>query len=403
MGLALIWEFFMENNRFYRLDEMMQSQVDCGMIPGGHLRIIKDGVRLYDKCFGMADKARGISVSDNTIYRLYSMTKPVTAVAAMILYDRGLIDLNDSVCWYLDGFSNQMVETKDGTVPANREVKIIDLLTMTAGLMYPDRNINPSGDKMADLFDEYYRRAFSGDGTYSTVEMCNEMGKIPLFAQPGTCWNYSVCADVLGAVVEVVSKKRYGDFLKSEIFTPLGMNDTDFYVPEDKCDRFAEIYIRGEDGKLAPCDWQHLGLVYKYTKRPEFEIGGAGLVSTVNDYEKFAQMLLNGGEYNGVRIISRKAAQLITHNIITEQQMQTYTWDSCIGYGYGGLMRTLLHPEITTVGCKGEYGWDGWTGNYFCNDPENNLTFMYFIQVCGGNGIRPIRTLKQAMYAALDR
>ena len=393
----------MDNNRFYRLDEMMLSQVDSGMIYGGHLRIIKDGIRLYDKCFGMADKARGVSVSDNTIYRLYSMTKPVTAVAAMILYDRGLIDLNDSVCWYLEGFSNQMVETKDGIVPANREVKIIDLLTMTAGLMYPDRNINPSGDKIADLFDEYYRRAFSGNGTYSTVEMCNEMGKIPLFAQPGTCWNYSVCADVLGAVVEVVSKKRYGDFLKSEIFTPLGMTDTDFFVPEDKCDRFAEIYIRGEDGKLAPCDWQHLGLVYKYTKRPEFEIGGAGLVSTVNDYEKFAQMLLNGGEYNGVRIISRKAAQLITHNIITEQQMQTYNWDSCIGYGYGGLMRTLLHPEITTVGCKGEYGWDGWTGNYFCNDPENNLTFMYFIQVCGGNGIRPIRTLKQAMYAALDR
>lgn len=393
----------MDNNRFYRLDEMMLSQVDSGMIPGGHLRIIKDGIRLYDKCFGMADKARGVSVSDNTIYRLYSMTKPVTAVAAMILYDRGLIDLNDSVCWYLEGFSNQMVETKDGIVPANREVKIIDLLTMTAGLMYPDRNINPSGDKMADLFDEYYRRAFSGNGTYSTVEMCNEMGKIPLFAQPGTCWNYSVCADVLGAVVEVVSKKRYGDFLKSEIFTPLRMTDTDFFVPEDKRDRFAEIYIRGEDGKLAPCDWQHLGLVYKYTKRPEFEIGGAGLVSTVNDYEKFAQMLLNGGEYNGVRIISRKAAQLITHNIITEQQMQTYNWDSCIGYGYGGLMRTLLHPEITTVGCKGEYGWDGWTGNYFCNDPENDLTFMYFIQVCGGNGIRPIRTLKQAMYSALDR
>lgn len=393
----------MDNNRFYRLDEMMLSQVDSGMIHGGHLRIIKDGIRLYDKCFGMADKARGVSVSDNTIYRLYSMTKPVTAVAAMILYDRGLIDLNDSVCWYLDGFSNQMVETKDGIVPANREVKIIDLLTMTAGLMYPDRNINPSGDKMADLFDEYYRRAFSGNGTYSTVEMCNEMGKIPLFAQPGTCWNYSVCADVLGAVVEVVSKKRYGDFLKSEIFTPLRMTDTDFFVPEEKRDRFAEIYIRGEDGKLAPCDWQHLGLVYKYTKRPEFEIGGAGLVSTVNDYERFAQMLLNGGEYNGVRIISRKAAQLITHNIITEQQMQTYNWDSCIGYGYGGLMRTLLHPEITTVGCKGEYGWDGWTGNYFCNDPENNLTFMYFIQVCGGNGIRPIRTLKQAMYAALDR
>lgn len=180
------------------------------------------------------------------------------------------------------------------------------------------------------------------------------------------------------------------------------MNDTDFYVPAEKRDRFAEIYIRDEDGKLAPCDWQHLGLVYKYTKRPEFEIGGAGLVSTVNDYEKFAQMLLNGGKYGDTRILSRKAVDLISHNIITAEQAKTFNWDSCIGYGYGGLMRTLINPEITTVGSTGEYGWDGWTGNYFCNDPENNLTFMYFIQVCGGNGIRPLRTLKQVMYSALD-
>lgn len=392
----------MNKNKLNRLDEMMQSQVDSGMIPGGHLRIIKDGERVYDKCFGMADVARSLKISDNTIYRLYSMTKPVTAVATMILYDRGLIDLSDSVSWFLECFKDQKVETADAIVPANRDVKIIDLLTMTAGLMYPDRNVNPSGDKMADLFDKFYERAFSGNGTYSTVEMCNEMGKIPLFAQPGTCWNYSVCADVLGAIVEVVSKKRLGDFLKDEIFTPLGMNDTDFYVPAEKRDRFAEIYIRGDDGKLAPCDWQHLGLVYKYTKRPEFEIGGAGLVSTVNDYEKFAQMLLNGGKYGDARILSRKAVDLISHNIITAEQAKTFNWDSCIGYGYGGLMRTLTNPEITTVGSTGEYGWDGWTGNYFCNDPENNLTFMYFIQVCGGNGIRPLRTLKQVMYSALD-
>ena len=346
----------MNKNKFNRLDEMMQLQVDSGMIPGGHLRIIKDGERVYDKCFGMADVARNLKVSDNTIYRLYSMTKPITAVATMILYDRGLIDLSDSVSWFLEGFKDQKVETKDGIVPANREIKIIDLLTMTAGLMYPDRNVNPSGDKMADLFDKFYERAFSGNGTYSTVEM----------------------------------------------FTPLGMNDPDFYVPAEKRDRFAEIYIRGEDGKLSPCNWQHLGLVYKYTKRPEFEIGGAGLVSTVNDYEKFAQMLLNGGKYGDTRILSRKAVDLISHNIITAEQAKTFNWDSCIGYGYGGLMRTLTNPEITTVGSTGEYGWDGWTGNYFCNDPENNLTFMYFIQVCGGNGIRPLRTLKQVMYSALD-
>ena len=149
----------MNKNKLNRLDEMMQSQVDSGMIPGGHLRIIKDGERVYDKCFGMADVARNLKVSDNTIYRLYSMTKPITAVATMILYDRGLIDLSDNVSWFLEGFKDQKVETKDGIVPANRDVKIIDLLTMTAGLMYPDRNVNPSGDKMADLFDKFYERA----------------------------------------------------------------------------------------------------------------------------------------------------------------------------------------------------------------------------------------------------
>ena len=372
-----------ENNKFYRLDEMMQSQVDCDMIPGGHLRIIKDGKRIYDKCFGMADTARGLKISDSTIYRLYSMTKPVTAVATMILYDRGLIDLSDSVCWYLEGFKDQKVETTDGIVPANREVKILDLLTMTAGLMYPDRGTNPAGEKMADLFDKFYEKAFSGNGTYSTVDMCNEMGKIPLFAQPGTCWNYSVCADVLGAIVEVVSKKRFGDFLKDEIFAPLGMTDTDFYVPTEKRDRFAEIYIRGEDGKLAPCDWQHLGLVYKYTKRPEFEIGGAGLVSTANDYEKFAQMLLNGGKYGDTRIISRKAVDLISHNIITPEQKKTFNWDSCIGYGYGGLMRTLTNPEITTVGNIGEYGWDGAAGSYLMIDPKNKISIVIGMNILG--------------------
>ena len=113
-------------------------------------------------------------------------------------------------------------------------------------------------------------------------------------------------------------------------------------------------------------------------------------------------MLLNGGKYGDTRILSRKAVDLISHNIITAEQAKTFNWDSCIGYGYGGLMRTLISPEITTVGSTGEYGWDGWTGNYFCNDPENNPTFMYFIQVCGGNGIRPLRTLKQVMYSALD-
>ena len=248
------------------------------------------------------------------------------------------------------------------------------------------------------LFEEFYEAAEKGKA-YSTLEMCNKIGEQPLCAQPGEVWNYGTSADIAGGIIEAVSGKSFGEFLKEEIFAPLGMTDTDFYVPENKRDRFAEIYIRDEKGKLNICEWQHLGLTGKYTAPPSFEIGGCGLVSTVDDYAKFAQMLLNKGEYKGVRILSPSAVSRITTDNLTEGQKKTFNWDSCYGYGYGGFMRILNNPWEAGAGVKGEYGWDGWTGNYFCNDPENDLTFLYFIQVGGTNGPRPIRTLKQAVYS----
>lgn len=387
---------------FSAVDRLLQEQVKNNAAYGCAVRVIKDGKRVYDSVVGYADKEEEKPLCKNTIYRLYSMTKPITAAAAMILYDRGAIDLHDSVCKYLEGFRDASVHTKDGIVRAKRDVEIIDLLTMTAGLMYPDRGINPTGEMTADLFDEFYRRAFEEGTTFDTVELCNSIGKIPLFAHPGEIWNYSACADVLGAVIEKASGKRFGDFLKDEIFTPLGMADTDFYVPDEKRERLAQIYLRDEKGVLNPCDWQHLGLVYKYTKRPEFESGGAGLVSTVDDYEKFASMLLCGGVYNGVRILTEKSVDLISHNLLTDSQRAGLNWESCVGCGYGGLMRVLEAPEKALSGKAGEYGWDGWTGNYFCNDPKNRLTFLYFIQVCGGNGVTPIAELKNAVYRALE-
>lgn len=391
----------MNIKKLNRLNELMQGQVDSGAIVGGSLSVIKDGKRIFSGCYGLADKASGKPVQEDTIFRMYSMTKPITAAALMILYDRGEIDLYDCVSWYLEGFKNQKVLSDDGTLSdVKRDVTIKDLLTMTSGLMYPDR-VNPAGNKMADLFDEFYRRAERGEA-YSTVEMCNLIGQQPLCAQPGDIWNYGTSADIIAGIVEVVSGKKYSDFLKEEIFYPLGMTDTDFWVPEEKRERFAEVYIRDEKGELAPLEWQHLGLVYKYTKAPEFEIGGAGLVSTMGDYEKFAQMLLGGGKLGDKRILSGRAVRLITSPIITAEQARTYNWDSCIGCGYGGLMRVLEDTQAAGVGEVGEYGWDGWTGNYFCNDPVNDISFIYMIQVAGGNGQRPIRTLKQVVYAALD-
>lgn len=383
-----------------KLDALMKNQIETNTMKGGSLMVIHKGKVIYRGNFGMADEARNYPVRNDTIFRLYSMTKPITAAALMILYDRGLIDLYDSVCWYLPGFRNQKVLTGDGEVPVNRDVRIMDLLTMTSGLMYPERGEVPAGIKMADLFDEFNEAAEKGKA-YSTVEMCNKIGEQPLCAQPGEIWNYGTSADIAGGIIEVVSGKSYGQFLKDEIFTPLGMVDTDFYVPENKRDRFAEVYIRDENGKLNICEWQHLGLRDKYTVPPSFEIGGCGLVSTMDDYAKFAQMLLNKGEYKGIRILSPSAVSRITSDNLNEGQKKTFNWDSCYGYGYGGFMRVLNNPWEAGAGVKGEYGWDGWTGNYFCNDPENDLTFLYFIQVGGTNGPRPIRTLKQAVYSEI--
>ena len=383
------------------LDQQMKQQVEQDIMKGGALRVIYRDEVIYDNVFGYADAEERIPMGPDTIFRLYSMTKPITAAALMILYDRGQVDLYDPVSRYLPGFRNQKVWRNGVLEPVVREATILDLLTMTSGLVYPGQESGP-GEIMQELFDAFYAGVEQGKA-FSTYEMCNRIGEQPLICQPGECWHYGTSADIVAGVIEVITGKRYGDYLKEEIFNPLGMVDTDFWVPAEKRERFAEIYLRNEKGELEPCEWQHLGLAYKYEKPPEFEIGGAGLVSTVSDYAKFAQMLLNGGVYRGRRILSERAVSLLTTNHLAESQRSIFNgWESCYGCGYGGLMRVIENPWTAGAGVKGEYGWDGWTGNYFCNDPVNKLTFLYFIQVGGGNGQRPIRTLKQAVYGAIE-
>lgn len=381
-----------------RLHDMMEGQVASETMVGGALRVIHGGEILFDAVFGEADREQHLPMKADSIYRMYSMTKPVTAVALMILYDRGQIDLHDHVCWFLPGFRNQKVATEDGLVDADRELTILDLLSMTSGLVYPDRGISPAGDAMADLFDEYYREAGAGR-QWSTVEMCNRIGQVPLCAQPGAVWNYGTSADVLAGVIEVVSGLRYSDFLKKEIFEPLGMKDTDFYVPEDRYGRLAQVYIRNSEGKLEVLPWQHLGLFDFYRTRPNFEIGGAGLVSTMEDYSAFAECLLGDGTYHGRQIISAHALSLLRTNHLRPDQKKTYNWEALEGYGYGGLMRVLEDPVRAGINAVGEYGWDGWTGNYFFVDPGHDLAMVYLIQTAGGNGPRPIRALKQIIYS----
>lgn len=383
-----------------RISDMLRSQVESGQAVGCSAYVLKNGRPIYRGNAGMADAARGIEWKNDTIVRLYSMTKPITAAAAMILIDRGQLDLFDKVSWYIPGFRNQTVLDENGSAPVREEVCIKDLFDMTSGICYPDRSY-PAGSVMQDLFDKICEGVAKGEPT-DTMGYANLIGQQPLAFQPGDRWMYGASADVLGAVIEAVSGKKFGDFLRAELFEPLGMDDTDFWVPEEKLCRFAENYEE-KDGKLVPCTWQHLGLTYLCRKPPEFQSGGAGLCSTMDDYAAFAEMMLNGGVYNGRRILSRNAVNYMTSNHLSLHQLRTFDWAQHIGCGFGNLMHIANDEGKAGVAVhEGEYGWDGWLGCFWANDPKHGYTFLYFVQRCGGLGARPLRMIKQIVYGAED-
>ncbi len=369
---------------------------------GAAVSVIHKGKEVFRNEYGMADREKNIPMEKNSIFRCYSMTKPVTSVAVMMLVEAGKLSLSDAVSIYLPGFRNQKVLAENGLVPVERDVTIQDLMDMTAGVVYPDASF-PAGAVMQEMIDEYYRKIFEEDKPTSTYDLANLIGEQPLAFQPGTQWNYSFCADVLGAVVEVVSGKTYGEYLREAIFEPLGMVDTDFYVPEEKQDRFCQNYqYMPETKTLEPCTWQHLGLSYFHLKKPAFESGGAGLVSTIDDYAKFVRMMLGKGTVDGVRILGRKTVEWMTQNHLNENQIKTLDWEALKGYGYGNLMRVMIDEEhAEMIGSNGEYGWDGWLGSYVCMDPKEDLAIIYVIQKCGGNGFRDVQVIRNIVYSAL--
>lgn len=373
---------------------------DCNV--GAAICVLHKGGEIYRKEYGEADKEKKIPMRKDTIFRCYSMTKPITSVAVMTLVESGKLSLSDTASMYLPGFQNQKVYTKDGLVPVKTEVTIQHLLDMTAGVVYPDGSYEV-GKIMQDMIDEYYRKIFEEDTPTSTYDLANQIGEMPLEFQPGEGWRYSFCADVLGAIIEVVTGMKFGEYLKKTIFDPLGMTDTDFYVPEDKVDRLMQNYqYMPETKTLEPCTWQHLGLSYMHLRKPAFESGGAGLVSTIDDYEKFVKMMMNKGSYGDVRILGRKTVEWMTQNHLDEKQLKWYDWDALKGYGYGNLMRVMIHEEAAeSLGSNGEYGWDGWLGCYMFIDPKEELAIIYVIQKCGGNGYRDVQAIRNIVYSAL--
>ena len=381
-----------------KLSACLRQAVENHEAAGVSLLILKDGRELCHVREGYADIETGKPLGRDSIFRLYSQSKPVTAAAAMILADRGVIDLMAPVDQYLPGFANPRVVEADGTIrPALRAPWIIDLLGMTSGLCYPD--VDAAGQYADRVFQEDQKQIAAGGGM-DTLTFCNKLGELPLAFDPGTRWRYGTSADILGAVIEAATGKRFSDFLREEIFEPLGMKDTAFWVPEDKRDRLV-ICFRRVPGGLEKFSSLHLA-VGQYDREPAFESGGAGLVSTLDDYAAFARMLMNGGTADGRRILSEAAVRFMTAPQLNET-LRKDMWENLSGYNYSCLMRVCDHPGRAVLFTeKHEYGWDGWLGTYFANLPEQKITFLLAQNVTDAGTTAVTRKCRNILSAYMD-
>lgn len=358
----------MSTARLERIKPIMQQWVDNGKIPGALTMIAREGRLVHFEKVGNQDIASEKPIEFDTIFRIYSMTKPITSVAVMMLYEEGLFQLNSPVSEFIPEFKDMKVYANhgDAIVDTEREMTIKHLLTHTAGLIY-------GGEWDHPINKRYYEADFYGG---DLKHMAKELGDIPLLHQPGDDWNYGMSTDVLGYLVEVVSGMPFVEFLKTRIFDPLEMVDTDFSVPENKAGRYATLYEPTEDGGIkvledAPVSSGPLSFHHS---------GGAGLLSTAGDYLRFCQMMLNDGELDGVRLLGRKTVELITINHISND-WQPLERTGC-GFGLGFAVVTDL-ADTHTLGSVGTYSWGGLASTVFWIDPMEELVAILMTQLIG--------------------
>lgn len=386
-----------------RAQAIMDRYTQNGFCAGSSLLVLQHGEEKLYVQSGWADRENQIPVQRDTLFRLYSMSKPITGCAAMILLERGIIDLYEPVSQYLPGFKNCMVRGRGTPEPISRPVRIRDLLSMTSGLPYGDEETQ-AGKGALSLFAEIGRQLHS-ETPMTTVEIANRMGENGLSFQPGERWMYGTSADVMGAVIEQASGMRFGEFLQKELFEPLGMKDTAFYVPEEKRARLTKVYEETENGAVS-IHTEHLGVCCEQNSAPAFESGGAGLVSTLDDYAQFARMLRNGGRLGETVILQPSTVRFFTAGSLEPWQEASFTsqFDGLTGFTYGNFMRVMKDPGRAFVNAgRGSYGWDGWLGPYFANDPENDLTILMMLQRKDSGTVSMTRELINLITAAFGR
>jgi CubicO group peptidase (beta-lactamase class C family) len=397
-------------DRLHRLDDNLARYVDDGLLAGWLLTVSRHGKLAYASSYGHRDREAGLEVTPDTLWRIYSMTKPITSVAAMMLYEEGRFELTDPVSRFIPSFAGLRVYTggsdqRPVTVPATEPVRIWHLLTHTAGLTYGFHRNHP--------VDAMYRAAGSdlqnSRPSMTLAESCDLWASLPLLFQPGAEWNYSVATDVLGRVVEVASGQSLDEFFEQRIFGPLGMTDTGFYAKPDDLGRLAALYGRNLEGRAARMD----GLAAAVQKKPAMLSGGGGLVSTAADYNRFLQMILPredspAGELDGVRLLSpRTVAYMGRNHLPGNQDLAQFgrplnAESPQVGTGFGLGFAVVIDPVPgRVVASAGELSWGGMASTAFWIDPAEELTVSFFTQLIPSSA-HPIRSqLRQLVYQAL--
>jgi CubicO group peptidase (beta-lactamase class C family) len=377
-----------------QIKSIVQAAVDKGQTAGAVVLVARRGKVVSLEAIGKMDVKAGTAMRPDAIFRIYSMTKPITTVAALLLVEEGKFKLDDPVSKYLPEFKGLRVFASQGgeAAEARPEMTIRDLMRHTSGLTYG----LPNGTPVDKLYIEN-KIEEPGDGL---ADMVRKLGKLPLQYQPGTRFNYSVSTDVLGRIIEVTSGQPLDTFLQNRVFRPLGMRDTGFVVHAEKLDRFASSYRAGENRALIASD---TAATSRFRTPPKFLSGGGGLVSTARDYARFCQMLLNGGELQGTRLLRLETVRAMTTNQLPDQAMpMTLGGFRVPNLGFGLGVSVQLDAKTSKPDpASGEYGWSGAASTYFWVAPREKLIVIVLQQI-DPFSLNLLMALKPAIYSAIE-
>lgn len=391
--------------RLERIDRfLLEKYVGPGRLPCAQFLLARDGEVVHQTLLGQQDPERGVPIAEDTVYRIYSMTKPITSVALMTLVEEGLIALDDPVArhipeWKDLGVFSAGLEPAFLTTPTSRPMQVVDLLRHTSGLTY--------GFQSRTNVDAAYRKLKLEDmhGEHDLETMIHKLAKLPLEFSPGEAWNYSVSTDVVGYLVQKVAGKPLDQVFAERIFEPLKMTDTGFFVRDDQKDRFAACYNAAPGGKMKLQDDPKKS---PYLKPPALLSGGGGLVSTAADYMRFAAMLVNGGELDGARILAPKTLKLMASNHLpggqdlTQLSRSLFSESTNAGVGFGLGFAVVFDPAQTLIPCSpGEFYWGGAASTAFWVDPLEKVTAVFMTQLLPSSTYPIRRELRTLAYSAL--